>query len=438
MLSSLKALAVAVDGLSAQGLATLTETPSALTIASLAAAELEQLFPLLTAVGWRCDIADGAGERAETGTLTAGYEPFIVTVQKPSQVSALQVVTLVGLKAFLLQERGDLLWEVATLATPFATMAASFLPWGSSGIFSPAPVTKSPRQLVKDQNIPPSAPNDIRVWMLRTPASEQLWGDPVFQTFADLSAEALMRALASEIKNDGGLVFSGPPRTQLDAPRPGAAKELKLNGYNDLLAAVVWVYENGAEAEQRHGLFAAEFGRTHYPPEAGTAAVFGGVVANVLEGAKLAYQLSLSDLTREAIKAQGDLRKAVADDTAKMADNTRQVVTAVAAALATCIGLVAAKVGTTTPHWLLAVVAFLAGVYVAVVVATGWIFMTVQQDMHRKWRSRLYRFIPNPDYEAMVLDPARRAEAMFVISAIAGGIVATFAILIILMVFLTP
>ncbi|MGA2485151.1 MAG: hypothetical protein ABSF49_04075 [Roseiarcus sp.] len=438
MLSSLKALAAAVDGLSARGLATLTETPSALTIASLPAAELEQLFPLLTAVGWRCDIIDGAGERAETSTFKSDYQPFIVTVEKPSQAAALRVVTSAGLRAFLLAERGDELWEVATLATPFATMAASFLPWGSSSIFSPAPATKSPRQLVKDHKIPPSAPNDIRVWMLRTPASEQLWGDPVFQTFAELSAGALMRALASEIKNDGDLVFTGPPRTQLDAPRIGAGNELKLNGYNDLLAAAAWVYENVTEAEQRHGLFAAEFGRTHPPAEAETAAVFAAIAANVLEGARLAYQLSLSDLTREAIKAQGDLRKAVADDTAKLADNARQVVTAVAAALATCIGLVAAKVGTTTPHWLLAVVAFLAGVYVCVVVATGWVFMSVQRDMRQKWRSRLYRFIPKPDYDAMVVDPAGRAEAMFTVSAIAGGVVATFAIVIILMVFLTP
>ncbi|MBI5162433.1 MAG: hypothetical protein HY985_00870 [Magnetospirillum sp.] len=434
MLSSLKALAVAVDGLSAQGLATLTETPSALTIASLGAVEMVRLSPLLTAVGWPFEIVDGAGERADIATLTADYAPFIVTVEKPDQGATLQVVTLVGLEAFLLQERGDVVWEVTTLATPFATMSANFLPWGSTGIFSPAPATKSPRQLVRDHNMPPRAPGDIRVWMPRVPASEQLWDDPVFQTFADLSAQALMRALACEIKSEGGLVFKGPPHTQLDAPHRGAAKEINLNGYNDLRAAAAWVYENGSEAEQRHGLFAAEFGRTH-PPESGAAAVFARIVANVLEGARLAYQLSLSDLTREAIKAQGDLRKAVADDTAKLADNTRQVVTAVAAALATCIGLVAAKVGTTTSHWVLQIVALVAAVYVAAIVTSGWIFMSVQQDMRRKWRSRLYRFIPDPDYKAMVLDPARRAEAMFIVTAIAGGIVSVLAIL---MVFLAP
>ncbi|MDB5606395.1 MAG: hypothetical protein JWP25_3295 [Bradyrhizobium sp.] len=428
MLSSLKALAVAVDELNANGRATLTETPSALTIAALGAKEVAHLPPLLAAVGWTFDIVDGAGEHADMATLTADYAPFIVTVGKPSQGVALQVVTLAGLEAFLLEERDDVVWEIATLATPFATMSTNFLPWGSTSIFSPAPSTKGPRQLVKDHNIPPKVPSDIRVWMPRAPASEQLWADRVFQSFADLSAQALMRALAGEIKNDGGLVFKGPPHTQLDAPHRGAANDLKLNGYNDLRAAAAWVYENGNEAEQRHGLFTAEFGRTH-PSDAGAAAVFARIVANVLEGARLAYQLSLSDLTREAIKAQGDLRKAVADDTAKLADNTRQVVTAVAAALATCVGLVAAKIGTTTPHWALQIVAVVAAVYVAAIVISGWIFMGVQQDMRSKWRSRLYRFVPDPDYKAMVLDPAKRAEAMFVVAAIAGGIVAALAIL---------
>jgi hypothetical protein len=437
MLSSLKTLAFAADGLNSQALATLTETPSALTIAALGAVEAAHLLPLVAALGWVHEIVDRAGERVEANTLTADYAPFIITLEKPIRGTTLQVVTLAGLQALLLQERDDSVWEVATLETSFATMSTIFLPWGSSEIFGPAPATKSPRQLVRDNNIPPRAPNDIRVWLPRIPASEQLWDDPAFQNFAELSTHALMRSLAGEIKNDGGLVFKGPPITFLAAPEKGAAQALTLKGYNDLLAAAVWVYENGVEAERRHGLFTAEFGRTH-PTEKNAAKAFSGVAVHVLEGARLAYQLSLSDLTREAIKAQGDLRKAVADDAAKLADNTRQVANAVAAALATCVGLVAARVGTSTPHWVLQVVAIVAAVYVAAIVASGWIFMSLQQDMRSKWRTRLYRFIPDSDYQAMVMDPAQRAEKMFIIAAIAGGIIGALAILIVLMVIMVP
>ncbi len=431
MLLSLRALAVAVDGLGAQGLATITETATALTVAGLAANDAQTLVPLLSALKWPFQIVDSAGEGADGAHLLADYAPFIVTIDKPVADGVLQVVTLAGFRAFLTDERPSPVWQVATLTTAFATMATDVRPWNSIEIFSPATRTKSPRELVREINIPPLAPADIRAWMMRGAASAEQWADLAFQAFADLSAQALMRALAGEIKSDGSLLFKGPPHTQLDAPASGAARDLELRGFNDLRDAAAWVYENGVEAERRHGLFVAELGATH-PPITTASLAFARVAANVLQGARLAYQLSLSDLTREAIKAQGDLRKAVADDTAKLADNTRQVATAVAAALATSVGLIAAKIGTTTPHWVIQIVALVAGLYVIAVIVSGWIFMSVQQDMRLKWRSRLYRFVPEPDYKAMVLEPAGRAEGMFTVVAVAGAIIAVLALIVVL------
>jgi len=96
---------------------------------------------------------------------------------------------------------------------------------------------------------------------------------------------------------------------------------------------------------------------------------------------------------------------------------------------------IAAKISTTTPHWVVQTVALVAAIYVGAIIASGCIFMGVQRDMRKKWRARLYRFVPDPDYKVMVLDPAGRAEMMFIVAAVAGGIVATLAIL---MVFLAP
>lgn len=432
MLLSLRALAVAADGLGARGLATITETAGALAIAGLAADSARPLVPLLTALDWTFEISDSAGEHADPARLSADYAPFLVIIDKPAMEGALQVVTLAGFRAFLGEEHPEPVWQVATLTTPFATMATDIRPWNSIEIFSPTAPTKSPRELVRENNVPPLAPADIRPWMLRGAASADQWADSAFQVFADISAQALMRALAGEIKSDGGLLFKGPPHTQLDAPASGSARHLELKGFNDLRDAAAWVYENAVEAERRHGLFVSELGATH-PPIATAALAFARVAANVLQGARLAYQLSLSDLTREAIKAQGDLRKAVADDTAKLADNTRQVASAVAAALATSIGLIAAKVGTTTPHWVIQIIALIAGLYVAAVIVSGWIFMSVQRDMRQNWRSRLYRFLSGPDYKAMVLDPAGRAEGMFTFVAVAGAIIAVLALVVVLL-----
>jgi hypothetical protein len=427
MQPSLKNLAAQIDGLTARDAATVSETPSALTVAGLAAGDAEMLVPSLTELGWPFGIVDEAGERADPGVLSRDFEPFIVTITKPAQDGTLRVVTREGFRNFLANERDEEIWEVASLANQFATMRTSFQLWGTSAIFSPAPATKSPRELVREHNVPAKAPSDIRAWMLRSEASETLWVDETFQSFAELSARSLMRALSGEIRGDGGLVFNGPPFTQFLAPDTHAAIDLGLTGFNRLRAAAAWVYENAAEAEQRHGLFVAELARTH-PEAAGSANAFASVVRDVLQGSRLAYQLSLSDMTREAIKAQGDLRKAVADDTAKLADNTRQVVTAITAALATCVGLVAAKLGTSTPSWVLNTVAWIAACYVAAIIVSGILFLCVQRDMRKTWRTRLYRFIPEADYKAMVLEPTQQAENMFIVTSVAGGIVAVLEI----------
>lgn len=57
-------------------------------------------------------------------------------------------------------------------------------------------------------------------------------------------------------------------------------------------------------------------------------------LSDSLEGAKVAYQVSLSDLGRDMLKTLADLRKAVTEETAKVTDATRQLVTSVSGALA--------------------------------------------------------------------------------------------------------
>lgn len=427
---SLRTLAVAVDTLESQGRATITETPAAVTIAGVKADAAQSLAPLLSALAWPFQCVDSAGELADAAQLSADYEPFIVTLEKPVAGAVLQIITIAGFRSFLREGRPEAVWQLATLDQPFTTMASDMRPWNSVELFSAALPTKSPRELVRENNVPPHAPSDIRTWILRANASVEQWSDAAFQAFAELASHALMRALAGEIKNDGGLIFVGPPRTQLDAPASGAAADLGLKGFNDLREAAAWVYENGPEAEQRHSLFVSEFGATH-PSIATASLAFARVVENVLQGARFAYRLSLSDLTREAIKAQGDLRKAVTDDTAKLADNTRQVATAVAASLATSVGLIAAKVGTSAPHWVLQTVAVIACLYVVAVIASGYVFMTLQRDMRSKWRSRLYRFVADADYKEMVTNPAARAERMFAIVGISGGIIAFLAFILV-------
>src|SRR3546814_5376266 len=111
-------------------------------------------------------------------------------------------------------------------------------------------------------------------------------------------------------------------------------QELDLEGYRNLQAAVSWVYEDIASTEQRHALFAAEFARS-VSREEPIGKAFWAAGRDVLEGSRLAFQLSQSNLSREAIKAQGDLRRAIADDMSKEAEGRSSPSGSVAVGIAT-------------------------------------------------------------------------------------------------------
>src|SRR3546814_3245011 len=99
-----------------------------------------------------------------------------------------------------------------------------------------------------------------------------------------------------------------PPRLNIALPKNDLVQELDLEGYRNLQAAVSWVYEDIASTEQRHALFAAEFARS-VSREEPIGKAFWAAGRDVLEGSRLAFQLSQSNLRREAIQAQGEERK---------------------------------------------------------------------------------------------------------------------------------
>src|SRR3546814_5084282 len=123
-------------------------------------------------------------------------------------------------------------------------LTTSFNPWGGGDVFAPAAVTKSPLDVVREASEARLVPADIRKWLLRGDVTNALWRDKAFQTFATVSAPALVRSLASEVVGQGAVVFSGPPRLNIALPKNDLVQELDLEGYRNLQAAVSWVYED--------------------------------------------------------------------------------------------------------------------------------------------------------------------------------------------------
>lgn len=416
-------LGALLDRWASAGQVGVVETAAALTISRLDAASARELMLSGPRIGWPIDLHDAAGEPVAVAEIEDDLGPFIATVRKDVEGADRRVLTRAGLAQALKEGAEGGIWHIACGQIPFASGTTSFNPWGAGDVFSPSAEVKSPLDIVREASEARLVPADIRKWLLRSDVSDVLWADLAFQVFAETSAPILLRSLATEVGGREAIIFSGPPRLNLPMRENTLFSELDLEGYRNLRAAVAWVYEDRASTEQRHALLAAEFARS-VKREERIGEVIRTAGKDVLEGARLAFQLSQSDLSREAIKAQADLRKAIADDTAKAADSTRTISGAIAVAIATGIALVAARSTGQAEPWVLSIIACVVAVYLVAVAVSGWLHLRLQGQLREQWRRRFYRFVPAEDYKAMVTQPARAAELPYHLVAAAAIVVA--------------
>jgi hypothetical protein len=365
---------------------------------------------------------------SDVNSLDDHMGPYIATIHKPVETADVRVLTRAGFLQALESLDVSGVWQVACAGNSFATGFASFNPWGRGDVYVCAAPTKSPLELVREGAEKRIVPADIRKWLLRSPITDTLWQDNAFQSFAGLATGPLVRSLATEVVGKRNVVFAGPPRLNLVLEETPLTTELQRPGFMHLQSSVAWVYEDQASAEQRHAIYSAEFARSVSRDES-LGDAFRTAGENILEGARLVYQLSQSELSREAIKAQGDLRKTISDDMSKVADGTRSLTTAIAVAVATGIGLVATRSTSTGDPRVLSSVAGIVALYLIAVTLSGWQYLRLQKRLRAQWRQRLYRFIPSEDYAAMVTKPAAEAERPYHLMGVIGLIIAVALIL---------
>ena len=395
----------------------IVETDTAVTISRLEGSLVSNLIEAVSSTGWEIEIVDQAGEPLESNHADEILGPFIATIIKnKTEQSCKQILTLSGFRQALEKDSASGIWQVASARMPFATGTISINPWGAGDVFSPSAPTKSPLDIVREAAQERIVPNDIRKWLLRGETTNDLWNDLTFQTFVVESTPFLMRSLSSEVLSNDAILFYGPPRLKIATATAAISQNLHARGYQHLQAAARWVYEDPISTEQRHALFTAEFARS-ISRDHSVHQAYNEAGHDILEGARLAYQLSQSNLSREAIKAQGDLRKIIADDMAKLAEVTRALSTAIAVAMATGITLIAAKSTGAAEAWLLSMIDCVIAIYLVVVTANGWIYLRLQESLRAQWRQRFYRFIPDEDYNAMVTTPAKKAKRPYYFSA---------------------
>jgi len=416
-------LAAAIDRLVAANEAFVAETPERVTLSHLGLPSANELRALISQAGLIALVYDGANEDWSNRDLVEAYAPYRITFAKPTaSENELLVLTNTAFSAFLRNENPAAVWRIALLGASIFTEGRTYTSWADK---APAPLAvkkKSPRSLVREASGNRIVPPTVAPWTLVdssfVPLSEAavLW--------ANASIAACLRSLADDIDSESGeLKFKGPPRLTFklhDQPNK-YFDELGSAGFAALHLATAWVFENEREAEVRHILFACEVARSNGAAD-NELPLFGRNLMPALDGAKIAYQMSIAEVGKDTLKSLADLRKSVTEDTSKVTEGTRQVAAAVAGTLALGFGLIAARLSTSTPRWLLITVMIIVVLYVTAIIFSGYDFIRLQRSIRKQWQSRLYRFLPPAEYELMVATPIAHAEKTFKVTACVGGL----------------
>lgn len=429
---SLRTLASKLDDLAAAG-SLVHESVDGLVISQLSAQSAQQAAHVLMEHGWPVVVRDGADTELDAADATPAFGPFRLSTQKPAGERPV-ILTATGFRDWLETEESASVVTVVGLTSEIRTESVLFLPEGTSASqYDPGAPIRSPRSTVREYASTRLAPVSIGRWLMTLSSLPQT-PDDRFVMWASSATRSLMLSLANEIDHHGAMVFKGPPRLSVPVPALGTSlfDDLGPASFLDLQAAARWVYELDREVDNRHTLFATEFARTG-GTAASAAVCFRENAGVALEGAKIAHQMAVSKVSAENLKALADLRKAVTDETGKLTDAARQVVTAVATALGVGIGLIAARATSNAPGWLVISVMIVIGVYMFAVIYSGQRFAELQRGLRDVWRGQIYRFLSQDEYQNLVVQPGRDAEHVFKVVSWAGGI--TVAVLLVVALF---
>jgi hypothetical protein len=407
-------LAQLLDTLRLAGRARIVESETGVIVSDLVSANAAAIARELVSIGWTFEAHDRAGGVWAIEDLAESFAPYTLQIDKPQPEAGIFVLTNTALGAWLAEQKQSNKWQVGSLTRSFSTWGSLFSPFGETGEFEEHEATKNPQEVVRENGAQSLVPNDVRPWLLSNPEDAPL-EDATFQVWANAAVPFLLRSLCSEVLFSGGrLAFRGPPRVQLSAPGDNGFDELELPGFLAAQEVCRWVYENSRETELRHGLFTSEFARSTGDREIIESA-FKAIAAGAFESTKIAYQLSLSDLSRDTLKSLTELRKAVTEEAAKTSDTTRQIITAVGGALSVGIGLVAAKVSSIGSPAIIIGLAVVLTLYVGTMGISGIMYLNLQSEIRSDWKSRLYNFLTYEEYSKMVSKPLLKSAINFYI-----------------------
>lgn len=413
-----QSLASLLNELSRKRQALITEGNLTLIVSDLSAETARAIKKAAVTAAWSFTIYDCASSETDVDEEDEDFGPFRVELEKPLpedhfQEQALYVATEVGFKAFLVNGHAAARWHLLGLTQPFNTRARAYCSWGEGGDYTESQPTKSPRLLVKESATLRKVPEDVRHWLLAE-GHHLDEADPLHMLWARQAFGALSRCFANEIDTSGSkLTFKGPPKlslTILEAVE--GTLSISLKDFEIVQEAAAWVFDNAREAEVKHILLSAEIARSGRA-DGEVQEYFRENIAAALDCARIAYQMAVSEITKDTLKSLTDLRKAVTEETSKATDATRQAIAAISTALTVGLGMIAARLTLQINPYLISIVMAVAVGYTVLNVMSGRKFINIQRELRKEWQPKLYRFLSEAEFKKMVGEPIEQAEGLF-------------------------
>lgn len=419
------ALADTLNALVRQGRVVVSETRERMAVYQLNGHEADGVLVKLAAAGWTDAQASDDGGPIPRAMVVDAREGVRVTANRPVLPAGVDaVLTHSGFEALLRRTPSSQIVWVHGVKEAIDTTTVRYAPPHHVGAFVPSDPLPDAGRVVRV--LGPGEPGGhLGRWVLRESEADVM--SPAMSPWRKMATARLLATMAQEIEPDGRLMFHGPPPTRFS----NNPTDLPSAHFASVQRTADWLLKNAGEFENKHGLLAAEVARTSIKD--GEAVELAGMLASSLEGAKIAYQFGLTRQSADTLKSLGDLRRAVSDEAAKLSDTTRSLATAILAGVLGNVALIAARLtlspGATFVGTAATVLAGVLFLHVLATVATGIHYICIQRETRSNWRQRLYRFLPDDEYDRMVNRPARRAETGFWI-ATGFGILSAFGLLV--------
>lgn len=265
----------------------------------------------------------------------------------------------------------------------------------------------SPAKLVSDYVPTREITPDLAPWIRTTPP---VHCSALYQSWQAVAARRLLGGLVSSAwweKDQVWLQASGPPVFRIPADDSSIAA-----AWEPLTDAAMWVYLSGSDIEARHRLFTSELARADRPGQ-----VFIETLKRAREAADVAYAAHIQSSSRETLKALGDLRKTVIEETQKVSQRAQDLTA----------GLWKDVAVTTTPFVLrlfpdagkiasLSISAyfyFAAAVFISLSYGLQWringAFFKSQEQSRARWFQTLYTYISAREREEIAEEPINQA-----------------------------